>query len=106
MEQEVISSLFVEELRMQRPVPRESYLYRLPVVRNLTKQGGIRLNSPVTFFVGENGIGKSTLIEALAVAVWFNPEGGTINFNFSTQDSHSELYRYLKVVRGGKRPRT
>ena len=45
MEQEVISSLFVEELRMQRPVPRESYLYRLPVVRNLTKQGGIRLNS-------------------------------------------------------------
>ena len=106
MEQEVISSLFVEELRMQLPVPRESYLYRLPVVCNLTKQGGIRLNSPVTFFVGENGIGKSTLIEALAVAVGFNPEGGTINFNFSTQDSHSELYRYLKVVRGGKRPRT
>ena len=106
LEREIISSMFVEELRMQRPVPRESYLYRLPVVRILTKQGGIRLSSPVTFFVGENGIGKSTLIEALAVAVGFNPEGGTINFNFSTQDSHSELYRYMKVIRGGKRPRT
>ncbi len=106
MEGEVISPLFVEELQMQRPVPRESYLYRLPLVRNLTRQGGIRLDSPVTFFVGENGIGKSTLIEALAVAVGFNPEGGSINFHFSTQDSHSELYRYLRVIRGGKRPRT
>ena len=87
-------------------MPAESYLSRLPVVRQLRKSGGIRLDSQVTFFVGENGVGKSTLIEALAVAVGFNPEGGTINFNFSTQDSHSELYQYLKIVRGGKRPRT
>ena len=30
----------------------------------------------------------------------FNPEGGTVNFNFSTSDTHSELYRYLRVGRG------
>lgn len=106
LEQDIVSSLFIERFWIGRPVPAESYLSRLPVVRQLRKSGGIRLDSQVTFFVGENGVGKSTLIEALAVAVGFNPEGGTINFNFSTQDSHSELYQYLKIVRGGKRPRT
>jgi predicted ATPase len=35
---------------------------------------------PVTVLVGENGIGKSTLLEALAVGVGFNPEGGGRNF--------------------------
>ena len=106
MEQEIVSSLFIEQFRLGHPVPEESYLARLPVVRLLKKMGGIQLSSSVTFFVGENGVGKSTLIEALAVSSGFNPEGGTINFNFSTQDSHSELYRYLKVVRGGIRPKT
>ena len=53
----------------------------------------------VSFLVGENGVGKSTLMEALAIAMGFNPEGGTINFRFSTADSHSELYRYLTVIK-------
>ena len=30
---------------------------------------------------GDPGIGKSTLIEAIAVSAGFNPEGGTVNFN-------------------------
>jgi predicted ATPase len=35
----------------------------------------------------------------------FNPEGGTINFNFSTADSHSDLYQHLTVCKGVKRHR-
>ncbi|MBC3186186.1 AAA family ATPase [Corynebacterium sp. zg-331] len=34
------------------------------------------LHSPVTFITGENAMGKSTLIEAIAVACGFNIEGG------------------------------
>ena len=34
----------------------------------------------------------------------FNPEGGTINFRFSTRDSHSDLDRYLTVAKGIRRP--
>jgi len=59
----------------------------------------------VTFIVDENGSGKSTLLEAIAVAWGFNPEGGTINFKFSTRASHSDLYKHIQLVRSHKRPR-
>ena len=61
------------------------------------KIGSLALEMPVTFFVGENGTGKSTLIEAIAVAMGFNGEGGSRDFFFSTQDTHSELCDYLTI---------
>lgn len=51
-------------------------------------------------FVGESGTGKSTLLEAIAVAAGFNAEGGTRNFHFSTADTHSGLHEYLNLSRG------
>ncbi len=101
----MLSELYVSGIKLSRPVPEDSYLRELPVVRHLMELKELPLRSRVTFFVGENGVGKSTLIEAVAVAMGFNPEGGTINFNFSTEDSHSELYRYLTVCKGIKRQR-
>lgn len=59
--------------------------------------------SPITFFVGENGSGKSTMLEAIAIASGFNPEGGTKNYSFSTYDSHSELWGALRISRGYRR---
>ena len=63
----------------------------------------IEFHKQVTFFVGENGSGKSTLIEALAVSQGFNPEGGTVNFQFATNNSHSDLHEYLTISRGCRR---
>lgn len=57
----------------------------------------LRFSRAVTFFVGENGTGKSTLLEAIAVAYGFNAEGGTRNFSFSTSATHSDLYRHLTL---------
>lgn len=62
----------------------------------------LEFNKPVTFFVGENGSGKSTMLEALAIAAGFNPEGGTRNYSFSTYDSHSELCNAVRLVKGVK----
>ena len=101
----MFSELYVSGVRITRGIPQHSYLASLPVVRNLQAQGGLTFTRPVTFFVGENGIGKSTLIEAIAIAMGFNPEGGSINFNFSTADSHAELYRCLTVCKGVRRHR-
>ena len=91
--------MFIQEIRLSQTIPNNSYLAKLPVIKNLQKMGTLRFQKPVTFFVGENGIGKSTLIEAIAVAMGFNPEGGTLNFNFSTCNSHSELYQSLSVIK-------
>ena len=95
--------LYIRRMSLLEPLPRESYLSRLPVVRQLEK--GIDFHKQVTFLVGENGSGKSTLIEALAISQHFNPEGGTKNFSFSTEDSHSELCNYILAVRGAIYPR-
>lgn len=99
----MLSDLYVTGIKLARDVPTDSYLHSLPVVKHLRDMGELHLSKRVTFFVGENGIGKSTLVEAIAVSMGFNPEGGTINFNFSTEDSHSELYQYLTICKGVKR---
>ena len=96
----MFSDLFVRSLRIDGPLPRGSYLNSLPIIKSLQKMERLDFSKQVTFLVGENGTGKSTLIEALAVNLGFNPEGGTLNFNFSTEDSHSDLYKYLRVTKG------
>lgn len=92
---------YVDEIIMKRPVDKKSYLAELPVVRFLEKKGSLAIDSDVTFLVGENGTGKSTLIEAIAVACGFNPEGGTKNFSFSTSEDgesfHSELWEHIAI---------
>lgn len=78
------------------------YPFNLSLVKSLT---ALRFAPHVTFIVGENGSGKSTLIEAIAVAMGFNPEGGSKNFNFTTRSSHSQLADYLKLACSYKRPK-
>ncbi|MGF7036688.1 putative ATPase [Paenibacillus mucilaginosus] len=80
----------------------EQYPFHLHAIRELDT---LELHPKVTYIVGDNGMGKSTLIEGLAVAWGFNPEGGSLNFQFSTYASHSELHRYLRLVRGIRKPR-
>lgn len=59
--------------------------YSIPAIKQLTT---IQMHPRVTFFVGENGTGKSTLLEAIAVAEGFNAEGGSRHAMFSTKNTH------------------
>lgn len=79
-----------------------SYPFSIPAVREM---GNIDFHPNVTFFVGENGSGKSTVMEGLAVALGFGPEGGTKNVQFSTADSVSPLHDSLRLARGVPAPR-
>lgn len=74
-------------LRREEVPSFERYPFHLPAVASLDQ---MEFHPKVTYIVGENGMGKSTLLEAVAVALGFNPEGGTLNFNFATAETHSE----------------
>ncbi len=87
-------------LNDDEPLP-EGYPFTIPIVQSLE---ALEFHPDMTILVGENGSGKSTLLEAIAVAWGFNPEGGTINANFSSHDSHSKLSDYLRMSKGFKKP--
>lgn len=90
------SELFVTKISLDREEINsfDNYPFNIDVIRNFNE---LRIDSKVTFLVGENGIGKSTFIEAVAVALNLNPEGGTQNFKFTTKDTHSSLSNYITV---------
>lgn len=63
---------------------------------NQTKQ--IQFETPVTFFVGENGTGKSTLLEAIALAgnihIWRKHDGMRYQYN----QYEKQLYKYISLT--------
>lgn len=99
-----MADLFLKAVKLKRSGVRsfKEYPFSIPSIRELDE---LNIRSPVTFFIGENGTGKSTLLEAIAVAAGFNAEGGSRNFRFATRASHSPLHEHLRLVRSGVRPR-
>jgi predicted ATPase len=79
----------------------ESYPFNIPAVREIAS---IEFHPDVTFFVGENGSGKSTVLEAIAVALGYGPEGGTRNVRVRTTESVSPLHDVLRLTRGARKP--
>lgn len=88
--------LFIKKITIDHDNIKEynKYPFNIPIIKN-TKE--INLTNNVTFLIGENGIGKSTFIEALASTCGLNPEGGTQNFMFTTRETEYELSKYIKI---------
>ena len=68
------STLDIREIRIDENIPQNEYYASLPAVKQIIRESGVKLTKPITFFVGENGIGKS--------------------------DSHSTLHEHIHLVRG------
>ena len=79
-----------------------AYPFSIPALRDLEE---LALDPAVTFFVGENGSGKSTMVEAIAVAAGLNPEGGSRHVRMTTRASESPLHRSVRLVRGSRKIR-
>ena len=92
---------YISEICFDNKLDKDSYLNDLPVIKYLSQKERLAFSSDVTFFVGENGTGKSTLLEAIAIAYGFNAEGGSRNFNFSTNATHSELFEHIQIIKRG-----
>jgi predicted ATPase len=78
------------------------YPFSIPAIRDLEK---VRFHENVTFLVGENGSGKSTILEALAIGLGLGAEGGTRNTQFQTSDTVSPLHEVLRLIRGVPKPK-
>lgn len=95
------SAKYVSGIKFDNALEDGSYLNKLPLIKYLSRNPQLSFSSAVTFFVGENGTGKSTLLEAIAVAYGFNAEGGSKNFRFSTNATHSELCEHISISKTG-----
>ncbi|MBQ8282178.1 MAG: AAA family ATPase [Paraprevotella sp.] len=93
--------IYINKVRIEKALnERKEYPYNVPAVRNLNE---LEFKNNVTFIIGENGVGKSTLVEAIAISAGFNPEGGSLYMNYKTYNTHSALYQDFKLIRSAYR---
>jgi predicted ATPase len=73
----------------------DGFPFNLPLVRRF---GAVAFESPVTFFVGENGCGKSTILEALACAAGLPAVGGDSVERDATLEPARQLAKTVRLV--------
>lgn len=81
------------------PAPSGEWPASIPAVAQVLREG-IDLAPGVTFLVGENGSGKSTIVEGIAIAYGLSPEGGSRNARHSTRPTESPLSEWIRLQRG------
>src|SRR4030042_6608871 len=81
-------------LNPQKYPNAEYYPFNLNI---LQKTESIEFYAPVTFFAGENGTGKSTLLKAICrkcgIHIWEDAE----RVRYSSNPCEEELYKYIDV---------
>ncbi len=80
----------------------DGYPSDIPAIRALER--GLEIHPKVTFLVGENGTGKSTLLEGLADKWGFAKESGNRSRMFGTRDYDTVLAPALRLARTSARP--
>ena len=80
----------------ERMTRRDEYPLSIPAIASLK---ALEISSRVCFFVGENGTGKSTLLEAIAAHYGFGLEGGNRNFSPNTTASVNSIQPLVKALR-------
>lgn len=82
---------------------RDCYPFNLEIFE---KTKSLELTRPVTFFIGENGTGKSTLLQAVAkrcgIHIWRDDEGYIRRVQHQSPYAE-QLYRYVQVEWNGER---
>jgi predicted ATPase len=80
----------------ERIAQPDRYPFNIPTIASLKT---LEITSRICFFVGENGTGKSTLLEAVAAHYGFGLEGGNRNFSPRTTNSVTSIEPLVKALR-------
>lgn len=82
------------ELLIEKNENTIEYPFNIPTINSLNK---LEFRNNVTFFVGENGSGKSTILEGIAYQCGFNTAGGGRNNSYEIDADGSSLGEYLRL---------
>jgi predicted ATPase len=81
-------------LRSEKYPTEEHYPFKLPLIRETRH---LNLSQPLTFFVGENGTGKSTLLEAMAQRCGIHIWRGSERTRFQHNPYEERLSEFIEV---------
>jgi predicted ATPase len=95
----ILRHVQLDEGRITDPA---AFPFALPAVRALLEP--LAFHPQVTFLVGENGSGKSTILEALAAKLDLDAEGGDTVLTFVEHDADTPLHEALVLARGPRSP--
>jgi predicted ATPase len=105
------SSQPVPDLRVFRRIHRyrggeidmSAWPATVPAVAQILSEG-LELAAGVTVLTGENGSGKSTVVEVIAEACGLNPQGGSAKARYQTRESEPGIGELLWAERGPTYP--
>lgn len=78
----------IKEIIIKNPNNKVNYPYTSMIFQ---KGFNIKIKSLITMIIGDNGIGKSTLLEALATKIGFSSFGGSASHTLLNSDIHKVI---------------
>lgn len=85
--------IFLDSLKIKSDILPDMYPFNISVIRDFP----IVFKNNVTFLVGENGAGKSTILESIAFLCGFNLSGGNKNHLYNQAKNEFDLHSYLTL---------
>jgi predicted ATPase len=89
-----LESPFLKRIALLPEKTRDGYPFSLPIFKKRPFE--LAFDRPITFFVGDNGTGKSTLLEAIAKHCGFNLGGGSRDNAYATDAADMPLAEALR----------
>lgn len=86
----IVNRMLLERITWDVSTAHAGWPFDMPPVAQIARQG-LEFTAPVTFLVGENGSGKSTIIEAIADVCEINSGGGKAGTKYASTTRKTAL---------------
>jgi predicted ATPase len=96
------SKPYLRSVHLKEGFDANSYPFTIQSVAHIDN---LQFHEDVTFFVGENGSGKSTILEGIAMAMGFGAQGGTKNVLMDDAGGSSGLHEFLMAKKSYAHPK-